>query len=180
MKAQSISLAEAFRFSLRGTASSVTIISTQLDAVRYGMVATAVIPVSMSPPSLVVAINRTASIHDPLEKRGAFAINFLSDINETVVRGFSEARGEDRFLFGRWLSRKILDEPESHSLPCLAGAQAVVLCRLSDVHRWGTHSLFIGEVSNVLRTDRLSPLLYCDGGYGSFCPPSGTPMVHRT
>jgi flavin reductase len=178
-KARTASLAEVFRFSLRGVASSVTIISTQLGSVRHGMVATAVIPVSMDPPSVVLGINRAASIHDPLEKRGAFAINFLSDLSESVARNFSEAKGEERFLFGKWLLQKNTSEFECPSLPYLADAQAVVLCKVRDVHRSGTHSLFIGEVSDVLLTDALSPLLYCNGGYGSFCAVDQTRAVHR-
>jgi flavin reductase (DIM6/NTAB) family NADH-FMN oxidoreductase RutF len=146
---------------------------------RHGMVATAVIPVSMDPPSVVLGINRAASIHDPLEKRGAFAINVLSDLSESVARKFSEAKGEERFLFGKWLLQKKPNEFECSSLPYLADAQAVVLCKVRDVHRSGTHSLFIGEVSDVLLTDALSPLLYCNGDYGSFCAVDQTRAVHR-
>jgi flavin reductase (DIM6/NTAB) family NADH-FMN oxidoreductase RutF len=177
VKARTASLAEVFRFSMRGVASSVTIISTQLGSVRHGMVATAVVPVSMDPPSVVLGINRAASIHDPLEKRGAFAINFLSEKSESIARKFSEAKGEERFLFGKWLPEKNTSEFESTSLPYLADAQAVVLCKLRDVHRSGTHSLFVGEVSDVLLTDALSPLLYFNGGYGSFCTADQTRAV---
>ena len=172
MTALDPNLAEAFRTALRGVGSSVTIISTEIARIRYGMVATAVMSLSVEPPSLVAAVNRSTSIHDRLEERGAFAINILSSWDEPVARGFSQTKGEDRFAFGPWSSR-VIPSVGTGELPCLANAQAVIFCRLHEVHRpYGTHSLFMGEVVEVHHTAERSALLYCDGAYGSFTPSS--------
>ncbi len=162
-------LAERFRLALRGMGSSVSIVSTEVDAVRYGMVATAAMSVSMMPPSMVIAINKSASIHDRLIDRGAFAINILSEMGHSVARGFSSASGEARFANGPWLSHKLLSH-DRKPLPYLANASATIFCSVMQVHAAGSHSLLVGEVHHVLSNDDRAPLLYCDGSYGSFSP----------
>lgn len=149
-------------------ASSATILSTDADGRRYGMVATAVMSVSLEPPSIAVGVNRSASIHDPLQKRGAFAVNILGRFNAAVAHGFAASRGEERFGYGEWLEQHSPDGPDGLRLPYLAEAQAVVFCRVRDLHAAGTHSLIIGEAVHILRQETLSPLIYCDGRYGSF------------
>jgi flavin reductase len=162
-------LAEPFRSSLRGLASSVTIITTQLGGVRYGMVATALMSLSMEPPSLVLSVNSSASIHQPLARRQAFAVNILSEWDERVARGFASTKGEKRFAYGAWSARRLLPA-DMDEMPYLANAQATIFCRLKDEHQSGSHTLFVGEVEHVVVGDEKAPLVYCDGTYGSFMP----------
>jgi flavin reductase len=159
---------EAFRLAMRGLGASVTIISTELAHVRYGMVATAAMSVSMDPPSMVVAVNQSASIHEPLLARRAFAVNILTEWDRQMVTGFAKATGEDRFANGPWSSEPVSDG--ERPLPFLANALASVFCDVKDVFSSGTHSLFVGKVYRVIRREDLAPLLYCDGNYGSFRP----------
>jgi flavin reductase (DIM6/NTAB) family NADH-FMN oxidoreductase RutF len=51
--------------------------------------------------------------------------------------------------------------------PRLADAQASILCRRTDHHRFGTHSIFIGVVEEVTLRDEVRPLIYLDGAYRS-------------
>jgi flavin reductase len=161
------SLSEPFRTLLRSMASSVTIVSTESGRTRYGMVATAVMSLSLDPPALVMAVNRSASIHRPLQARGAFAINVLSRWDEPIARGFTHANGEDRFAFGPWTTRRSADAA-INGLPYLANAQAVIFCHLLDTHQAGTHSLLTASVVDLASNQERAPLLYCDGTYGSF------------
>jgi flavin reductase len=167
-------LAEPFRNSLRGLAASVTIISTQTGGVRYGMVATAVMSLSMEPPSLVLAVNSAASIHGPMKRRNAFVVNILSEWDERVARGFASMNGENRFAFGAWSARRA-GPTDTGELPYLANAQATIFCRIKDAHQSGSHSLFIGEVQDVILGKEKAPLLYCDGTYGAFA--AGAPHL---
>lgn len=164
----------AFKQAMRGLGASVTIISTESSCVRYGMVATAAMSVSMDPASMVVAINQGASIHKPLIARGAFVVNILSHWDRSLVEGFAKANGESRFAHGPW-SMAEAGEGE-RSLPYLANAVASVFCSVSDVFPSGTHSLVVGRVERVALHQDKTPLLYCDGCYGSFTP---LPEVQR-
>jgi len=51
--------------------------------------------------------------------------------------------------------------------PRLADAQASLLCRRIDHHRFGTHSIFIGQVEEVAVRDDVHPLLYLNGVYSA-------------
>ncbi|MEX0729497.1 MAG: flavin reductase family protein [Aquisalimonadaceae bacterium] len=166
MKRLQTTIEDSLRISLRGMASSVAIVSTELDGTRYGMVATAVMSVTLEPPSIAVAINRSASIHTPLLERGAFVINLLSKENEDIANGFMASKGESRFAFGPWAAHES-SEADLNRLPYLANAQAAISCRLTDSIRKGTHTLVIGEVIDVIQAETFSPLLYCNGTYCS-------------
>lgn len=173
-------LTESFRRSLRGVGSSVMIVSTELATVRYGVLATAVMSLTFEPPSLAVAINQSASIHDPLCKRGAFVLNILSKWNQDVAQGFMMSEGEYRFRYGAW-SHQESDDADVDKLPYLVNAQASISCRLSSSLRSGTHTLLLGEVLGVQGINDCAPLLYCDGSYGSFAPAkSGTSDIESS
>jgi flavin reductase (DIM6/NTAB) family NADH-FMN oxidoreductase RutF len=51
--------------------------------------------------------------------------------------------------------------------PRLADAQASLLCRRTDHHQFGTHSIFIGVVEDVVVRSEVDPLVYVNGSYGS-------------
>lgn len=161
-----IALADEFKTALRGMASSVTLITTGLGGARYGMVATAVMSVSMEPPSLVIAVNKSASIHDCISERGYFCVNLLSEWDMSLTQGFAAAKGEARFAYGAWLTRTV--EGEGGNLPFLSNAQAAIFCATSQSHSHGTHTLFVGNVIKVIRSDDQAPLVYCSGQYGAF------------
>ncbi len=72
------SLAADLKMAMRGFAQSVVIVSTVgSDGARYAMAATAVTPLSMDPPSMLICVNRTASSHATLESGANFALNIL-------------------------------------------------------------------------------------------------------
>lgn len=168
-------LAEDFRNCLRTVGASVALIATQIDTARFGMTATAIMSVSMDPPSLVVGVNRAASIYGPLLETGAFAVNYLTGECAALARDFSAAAPAQRFSFGTWQDRHLrLDGLSCSSLPYLAEAQATIYCSVIDVHVFGTHGLILGKVLEIQNRDEGSSLLYCRGRYGTFIQSSGS------
>lgn len=61
---QDVSL--SFKTAMRQYTSTVSIIAADSDAKLSGMLATAVIPVSMNPPVLLISVNKNASVHPPI------------------------------------------------------------------------------------------------------------------
>jgi len=153
-------LTDAFRQAMRRVASTVNVISICVDGQAMGITATAVSPISMDPPSLLVCINRAASVHASMEDVDRFAVNVLHRDQEDVARIFADRRfHEERFADG-W-------QHDGASPPRLADAQATILCRRIDHHQFGTHSIFIGVVEAVTTRESIAPLIYLDGRYGS-------------
>ena len=61
--------AQAFKEAMRRLAATVTIVTAAKGDESYGMTMTAVTSLSMDPPSLVICVNRNASLHPVLAGR---------------------------------------------------------------------------------------------------------------
>ena len=148
-----------FRKAMRRLAATVTLISTADDAGRrHGMAATAVSSVTMDPPTLLICVNQTASLHAPLIERGRFCINVLMPSHHELVGHFSgQKAGEERFDSGDWHIEA------ASGLPYLHGAQCNLFCRVESVTRVGTHSVIIAAVETVQVHDDVMPLIYANG-----------------
>ena len=152
-------LCDAFRNAMRRVASTVNVISINVDGQPMGVTATAVSAVSLDPPSLLVCINRAASLHAPMGDMSHFRINVLHRDQEEIARMFADrSQHALRFRSGWDLA--------CAGAPRLVDAQATILCRRTDSHSFGTHSIFIGVVEEAGGREDVDPLVYLDGHYG--------------
>jgi flavin reductase (DIM6/NTAB) family NADH-FMN oxidoreductase RutF len=112
-----------------------------------------------------VCINRNASIHDPLHEVGRFCINVLGAGHEDHCFDFSgRTMGESRFQRGSWQSR--------FGIPYLADAQATIFCDVDQKMGYGSHTIFIGRVTDCLVNGEPKPLIYVNG---TFAPEHAAP-----
>ncbi|HYI48927.1 MAG TPA: flavin reductase family protein [Allosphingosinicella sp.] len=153
-------LAAAFREAMRRVAATVNVISICVEGKPMGITATAVSVVSMDPPSLLVCVNQAASVHPKIENVVHFNVNVLHRDQAEIATIFADRRLEaQRFIRG-W-------DNDCVTPPRLRNAQASILCRRIDHHRFGTHSIFIGVVEDVVVRQEVEPLVYLDGKFGS-------------
>lgn len=156
-------LAAQFRLALRGIAATVSVITARDGDRRYGMTVTSLTSLTMEPPALLVCLNRAASLVEAARVTQGFCVNILSKDHQAVSTAFSGgAKGEDRFSVGRWR------RDEQSGLPYLEDAQAVLFCRKAAAMPYGTHTILIGDVVNLITQETPSPLLYWNGGYAAF------------
>ena len=154
----------SFRDAMRRLAATVTIISAGGAGRRHGITATAVTSLSMSPPSLLVCVNRSSSLHALLSENDRFCVNLLRSEQAALSEAFSgKLPSHERFLHGDW------SEDET-GLPYLTDSQASIFCHRQKAVDHGSHSIFIGVVDQVLTADEICPLLYSNGAY-SRCSP---------
>jgi flavin reductase (DIM6/NTAB) family NADH-FMN oxidoreductase RutF len=152
-------LQASYRQAMRSLTSAVCVVTTRYREHRFGMTATSVTSLSMSPPALLFCVNASASLHDPVVGSGRFCVNILDAAQEHLAQDFGgKLAGEDRFKGGVW-------SEGDHREPCLDDAQANVFCRVDAVHGYATHSIVIGLVSEVRVRGTVTPLLYQDGRY---------------
>ena len=153
-------LTTAFRQAMRRVASTVNVISICVDGVPMGITATAMSSLAMDPPSLLVCINRAASLHASMEDVSHFGVNVLHRDQEHLAQMFADRdKHALRFAEG-W-------EIQCDRPPRLAAAQAALVCRRIDHHQFGTHSIFIGVVEEAVMRGDTNPLVYLDGRFGS-------------
>jgi len=144
---------------MRRLARSVTVISCCDGERRYSMSATAVDSLSTEPPALLICVNRTSSIFPPLDTGIDFCVNLLSAQHEHIAIDCSgRLKGEDRFSTGDWQTSK-------QGVPYLHDAQASLICRQDGRFDYGTHTVFIGQLHEVLISGEIDPLVYVDGMY---------------
>ncbi|WP_129794388.1 flavin reductase family protein [Sphingosinicella sp. CPCC 101087] len=152
-------LGAALRDGLRRLAKAVVVITSRHEGARFAMAATAVSELSMDPPSLLICVNRTASLSAPLSAGADFCVNILhSDQADLAIACSGQVKGEARFASGRWIGADA--EP-----PWLEDAQASFACRQEQALDYGTHRIVIGRVEAVRLHGEIDPLVYVDGRY---------------
>jgi flavin reductase (DIM6/NTAB) family NADH-FMN oxidoreductase RutF len=153
-------LSDGFKQAMRRVASTVNIITICVDGEPMGITATAMSSLAMDPPSLLVCINRAASLHGSIKDVSHFSVNVLHRDQEHLAQMFADrSMAALRFASGWHID---CERP-----PRLADAQASLLCRRTDHHQFGTHSIFIGVVEDVVVRSEVDPLVYVNGSYGS-------------
>jgi flavin reductase (DIM6/NTAB) family NADH-FMN oxidoreductase RutF len=150
---------EQLRVALRGLARAVMIVTSFQEGTRYAMSATAVSEMSWDPASMLVCINRAASIYAPLKAGAPFSLNILhDDQTDLAINCSGRLKGEDRFQRGQWIHGAL-------GVPQLVGAQSTIACRNAGHLDYGTHSVFVGDVIDVVLSSNPSPLIYLDGRF---------------
>mgnify|MGYP001039030583 CR=1 FL=1 len=153
-------IALQLRAGLRRLGKAVVTITAFHDNQRWAMTATAVSELSMDPPSLLICVNKSASMFGGLTAGQAnFAVNILhADQIDISNAGSGATKGEARFAVGSWKAHPC-------GTPWLEGAQASFLCRHERHIEYGTHAGVIGRGINVRTEGEVDPLIYVDGGY---------------
>jgi len=150
----------AFREGMRYMAGAVALVTAGAGERRIGMTATSVTALSAEPPTLLVCINRSASLRPLLDRIGHFAVNLLGDSHQGLADRFAGRHGvagADRFARGRWTTL-------ATGAPVLGDALAAFDCAIEEIIERHSHAIVIGRVEAV-RTAAVPALLYWHGGY---------------
>lgn len=152
-------IAEQTKLALRRFARSVAIITTFHQGQRFAMAATAVSELSLSPAAMLVCVNRSASLHAALTVGAPFCINLLGASQTEISQACGgRVRGEARFEHGSWSSGAL-------GVPVLDNAQANLVCLTESSTDYGSHTIFIGRIVEVVTGGDVDPLVYVDGQY---------------
>ena len=151
---------QGFRQAMRRVASTVNVITICVDGQPMGLTATAMSSLAMDPPSLPVCINRAAALYGSIKDVSHFGINVLHRDQEHLAQMFADRTKQALRFTSGW-------HIDCTRPPRLVDAQASILCRRTDHHLFGTHSIFIGVVEEVVVRPEVEPLVYIDGNYGS-------------
>lgn len=161
-------MTQDFRASMRAVAASVSLV-TSCDGAGawHGMAVTSATSLSMDPPSMMVAINRSASIHPVIAQSGRYALNLMGEGHADLLEAFSRSdMRERRFLPDQW-------QAAANGLPVLKGALTAHICRVVAAHEFGTHTVFFGEVEDVVLPETpaqtLAPIIWLNGARMSLC-----------
>ncbi len=151
-------LANDFRGAMRRLQSGVAIITATHENTDFGIVISALMSLSMDPPSLLVSLNKSASITTPLLANKKFCINLLSEDQKDFCNTFAKSSFEERFSDKSW-------KKNEDGIPFLPNSQAIIFCDAAANMEYGTHNIIVGNVANIHLKDEIAPLSYVDGKY---------------
>ena len=149
--------ADDFRHVIGHFASGVTIVTTELDGRPFGTTASAVASLSLTPPMVVVCLNRSSETGQAIHRSRAFGVNILSEDQAPLAERFATKGGD------RWAD--VARTPGVHGQPLLDDALAQLECRVTEAVDGGTHTLFLAAVDDA-RALGGTPLAYFRGRFG--------------
>lgn len=155
---------EDLRAAMRCWATGVTIVTAFHDGIRHGMTVSSFTSVSLTPPMVLISLERTTRTRQYVIASGFFGVTLLSSEQEELSNRFAGRISdlENRF---EGLEATVLES----GAPMLENALAWMDCRVTAVYEVSSHSVIIGEVIGVKafasQSVNLDPLIYYDRGY---------------
>jgi flavin reductase (DIM6/NTAB) family NADH-FMN oxidoreductase RutF len=162
VEANSEAAGRYFREVLGHFPTGVAVVTTcEPDGTPQGIVVGSFTSVSLDPPLVAFLPARTSSTFPLIREIGKFCVNVLAADQETVCRSFAMGTGADRFTGVPW-------HAAPGGSPILDGVVAWIDCDIDTIHEAGDHYLVIGAVRDLQIARPTVPLLFFQGGYGSF------------
>ena len=148
-----------FKLGMRSLAHAVNIVTAAHGGHRCGMTATAVCSATAEPPTVLVCLNKGSATYAGVTKSRSFCVNVLRAEDSDLSNLFSGAQsGEGRFKSREWTRL-------ATGSPVLLDALVSFDCRVIKKLAHGSHTVFLGEVEQVLFGKKGRPLLYAEGQY---------------
>ena len=150
---------EAFRQGMSALPGTVNIITTGSEADKAGFTATAVCSVSDNPPTLLVCLNRGASVHKVFSKAKSLVVNTLDAGQDDLSNLFGgKTPMAERFTNGSW-------ETLVTGSPILSDAAVSFDCNVTEIKSVATHDVMFCEVVGIKQKQQAGALVYFQRGY---------------
>ena len=148
-----------YRNAMSRLGAAVNIITTDGPAGRAGFTASAVCSVTDEPPTLLICLNRAASVYAAFERNGVLCVNVLAPDHQALSGVFGgKTPMDERFAAGRWHAGVT-------GSPMLDGAAVSFDCRVVRSTPVGTHDVLFCEVAAITLGDTAHGLVYFDRRY---------------
>lgn len=154
-----------WRAAMGSFASGVTLVTAMEGAVPRGSTVSAFSSVSLDPALLLICLDKTNPLHDPLLAAGKFGVHILGEEQGELCMRFAMPPVDTRF---EGLDYTRHDDGPPHIL----SAPVFIECEIQAAHEAGTHHIVIGRGVRIINGPPQPPLLYHKGGFGTFGPAS--------
>jgi flavin reductase (DIM6/NTAB) family NADH-FMN oxidoreductase RutF len=151
----------AFRQTMANVAASVAVVTADVDGSVHGVTISSLISLSLDPPLVLFALNRSSSMLRHLAQ-SCFALTVLNAQQREIAAAL--ARRDRPPVAPQWLTR--VAEPGSHSVAVIRDGAAWVAAKFERACPVGDHVIVIGHVLQAAG-GRMPPLIYHRRSYGS-------------
>jgi len=136
--------------------TGVTVITTMDGDTPKGLAVNAFASISLTPPTVVVCVQRTSNTHDRLFRADHLAINILSTAQLRVVERFA-SKSDDKFAGLEW-------RPGPFGSPLIDLSSARMETEIRERLQTLTHTVFVCRVVHVEAGDH-TPMIYSAGAF---------------
>lgn len=136
--------------------------ATNADGSRTAMVVGSFTSVSLEPPLVAFFPDRSSKRWKKIEAAKKFCVNILSHEQEDLCRRFAST-SED-------ILPEIAHRVSGNGSPVLDDVVAWIDCNLERADEAGDHYFVLGRVVEMEVERAAPPLMFFQGGYGSFSP----------
>lgn len=145
-----------FRNAMGRFATGVTVITTKTgEDDIHGMTANAFMSVSLNPKLVTISVDHRANMLEKIKESKQFAVNILTYEQKEVSMHFAgQKKMEDDIKFDF-----------VQGVPIIEDSLTSVVCDVYTSYEVGDHTLFIGEVKDIILNDG-EPLTFYSGKYG--------------
>ncbi|MQB00647.1 MAG: flavin reductase [Actinobacteria bacterium] len=163
--------ADLFRTVMANFPAGVTIVTATTQAGEpRGLTVSAFCSVSLTPPLLLVCIDRTSNTLPAIRQSNGFTVNFLAaDRTDLAMRFASKAT--DKFVDVAYRDPSI-----SEGGPILEDSSAYSACKVNHSLKVGDHWIFVGEMEEGEFWEDRAPLVYCRREFAGW-PPGQVPAA---
>ncbi|MCS7145999.1 MAG: flavin reductase family protein [Nitrososphaerota archaeon] len=151
---------EGLKAFMRLYPQGVTVVTTKINGRPFGMTVSSFTSVSMDPPLVMMAIDRSSNTHKAFIDSQIFVVHLLSSDQAQLSEIFAgRAKTENRF-------EGIGYDEGVGGVPILRDAPAHLICQKYKVYEAGDHDLILCEILEVVVKRRdFKPLIYRDRAY---------------
>lgn len=153
-----------FRAAVGRFATGVTVITAHHRGEDLGATVSAFSSVSNDPPTVLVCLNRTSETSAAVRASGRFAVNVMAKHQGDVAMHFAR-KAPDKFA-------ELSVARSGRGLPLIEDSHMGMECEVIDAMEAGTHTIYIGRVTELSPHDGSEPLTYHSGAFGLFARPS--------
>ncbi len=156
------STSESLRSVMRQWATGVALVTALEGEKAHGMTVSSLASVSLSPPMILVCLEKGTRTEGMVRRSGRFAVNILAANQQDLSDRFAGRITDEGDRFAG-----VSNFPAPSGLPIVEGCLAYLDCKVAAVYEAGTHTIVLGEVNSASRLRAGSPLVYFNGGYRS-------------
>lgn len=151
---------EGLKAFMRLYPQGVTVVTTWVGGRAYGMTVSSFTSVSMNPPLVLMAIDRSSNSYKAFKEAKTYAIHILSSSQALLSEVFAgRVKKQDKF-------EDINYDEGPERVPILRDTFAYLVCRRYRIHEAGDHDLILCEVLDVaIKNSDFKPLIYRNRSY---------------
>jgi 3-hydroxy-9,10-secoandrosta-1,3,5(10)-triene-9,17-dione monooxygenase reductase component len=150
---------EELREVMRRFPAPVAVVTTEVDAQRFGLTVGSFGSLSLSPPLVGVSIGKESSSHEPLRRAGAWTVSLLSENQIPLAQHFARSGIPPVALWNG------VDVRDGKHGPLIEGALGWLECTTEAEHEAGDHTIFMGVVDSIELGQPGRGIVYREGTY---------------